>query len=175
MFLSIDIYEYLTNFVDYKTVLNMLSVNKKFSNDIYFERIIKRKYLLLVIHKKEIETWKIFYLRIINCFKELKEKYNVSYNLYPFQIRDEIEEITKEYSINFLSKRCGDSIIIIAMNENKFNLINYLIENIDNKYFSSVLSYLKFVISSYNGIGDVSFYIEYEVKMKIEYEKRLKK
>jgi thiamine pyrophosphokinase len=57
-----DIYEYLMNFLDNKTILNMLSVNKKFHNKYSFQRLIKRKYPLLIEFKKE--TWKELFLRI---------------------------------------------------------------------------------------------------------------
>jgi Ankyrin repeats (3 copies) len=57
-----DIYEYLMNFVNDKTVLNMLSVNKDFRDEKFFQRIMKRKYPLLVEFKKE--TWKELFLRM---------------------------------------------------------------------------------------------------------------
>jgi ankyrin repeat protein len=57
-----DIYEYLMNFVDNKTVFIMLSVNKKFHNEYSFQKVIRRKYPLLIGFKKE--TWKELFLRM---------------------------------------------------------------------------------------------------------------
>jgi Ankyrin repeats (3 copies) len=62
MNISKDIYEYLLNFVDDKTILNMLSVNKKFHDDIFFQRVIERKYPLLIEFKNG--TWKKLFLRM---------------------------------------------------------------------------------------------------------------
>jgi hypothetical protein len=48
------------NFADDKTILNMLSVNKKFNDSIFFEKIMKKRYPLLIKYKKKKETWKFF-------------------------------------------------------------------------------------------------------------------
>ena len=46
--LPTDVYEYLANFADDRTILNMLSVNKKFNDEKFFKRVIQRKYPLLL-------------------------------------------------------------------------------------------------------------------------------
>jgi Ankyrin repeats (3 copies) len=65
-----DIYEYLLNFVDDKTILNMLSVNKYFRDEKIFQRIMKRKYTLLIEFKKE--TWKELFLRMSYYISKLE-------------------------------------------------------------------------------------------------------
>ena len=70
-----DLYLYLINFADDKTILNMLSVNKKYNNDIFFKTIIERRYPYLINFKRD-ETWKSFYLRLIHYISKLEEKYN---------------------------------------------------------------------------------------------------
>ena len=70
-----DLYLYLTNFVDDKTILNMLSVNKKFNNPDFFQQVIRSKYPLVIEYKDEI-TWRKFYVNLIM----IKEKYNIEYN-----------------------------------------------------------------------------------------------
>jgi ankyrin repeat protein len=72
-----DIYEYLMNFLDDKTILNMLSVNKKFHNKYYFQRLIKRKYPLLIEFKKE--TWKKLFLRMTYYIAKLEEDFGIPY------------------------------------------------------------------------------------------------
>jgi Ankyrin repeats (3 copies)/Ankyrin repeats (many copies) len=62
MKISKDVYMYLLNFVDDKTFLNMLSVNKYFHDEKFFQRVIERKYPLLIEFKKE--TWKELFLRM---------------------------------------------------------------------------------------------------------------
>ena len=79
MNLTRDTYEYLTNFADDKTILDMLSVNKSFNEPILFERIFKRKYPLLIQFKKEDETWKNFYLKMVYYISKIKEEYDIPY------------------------------------------------------------------------------------------------
>jgi Ankyrin repeats (3 copies) len=70
MEISKDMYEYLMNFADNKTILNMLSVNKDFRNEMFFQRLIKRKYPLLIEFKKE--TWKELFLRMTYYIAKLE-------------------------------------------------------------------------------------------------------
>ena len=58
MNLTKDIYEYILNFVDHKDVLNMLSVNKKFRSEEFFERIMRNRYTFIIRFKEE-ENWKL--------------------------------------------------------------------------------------------------------------------
>jgi len=79
MILPTDIYEYLTNFVDDKTILNMLSVNKKFNSDIFFKRILLRKYPLLLKFQTEEESMKQLFVRMIYSLNKLKERFDIPY------------------------------------------------------------------------------------------------
>jgi Ankyrin repeats (3 copies) len=65
-----DVYEYLMNFVDNKTLLNMLSVNKKFHDEKFFQRVIKRKYPFLIDFKKK--TWTELFLRMSHYISKLE-------------------------------------------------------------------------------------------------------
>lgn len=53
-----DVYEYMTNFADDKTVLSMFSVNKKFREEEYFSRVMSKRYPLLIKFRKDGETMK---------------------------------------------------------------------------------------------------------------------
>lgn len=79
MNLTKDTYEYLLNFAEDKDIINMLSVNRKFSNEEFFERIMKRKYPDLIQYKKENETWKSFFIRMVHYISRVKEEYKVDY------------------------------------------------------------------------------------------------
>lgn len=79
MELAPDAYEYLTNFADDKTILNMLSTNRKFNDDIFFERVMRRKYPLLVRFKKEDETWKEYFLKMTYYIAKIEEEFGVPY------------------------------------------------------------------------------------------------
>jgi len=74
MYISKDIYEYLTYFVDCKTLLNLLSVNKEFSNLNYFLRIMNKKFPLLIKFKENNENLKKFYLKMMYSITKLEEK-----------------------------------------------------------------------------------------------------
>jgi Ankyrin repeats (3 copies) len=72
-----DIYEYLMNFLDDKTILDMLSVNKNFRDEIFFERVLRRKYPLLIEFKKE--TWKELFLRMTHYISRLEKEFGIPY------------------------------------------------------------------------------------------------
>tara|TARA_R110001599_G_scaffold9946_2_gene49198 strand:- start:128 stop:733 length:606 start_codon:yes stop_codon:yes gene_type:complete len=74
MYVSKDIYEYITNFTDDKTILNMLSVNKKFNTEEFFGRVLFRKYPLLIRFKLEDETSKSLFLRMSYYLAKLDEQ-----------------------------------------------------------------------------------------------------
>ena len=77
--LPTDVYLYLLNFADDRTALQMLSVNKKFSDDIFFERILDRKYPYLKQFKKEDETWRRFFVRMTYYIDKLDKEYGIPY------------------------------------------------------------------------------------------------
>ena len=79
MNLPADVYEYLANHADDKTILNMLSVNKKFNDNIFFERIMTRKYPLLIQFKNDGETLKQFYVRMVHYLSKLEEEFGIPY------------------------------------------------------------------------------------------------
>jgi hypothetical protein len=79
MNLDKDTYEYLLAFADDKTIVQALSVNRKFSDPVFFERIFKRKYTLLIQYKTRREDWKHFYLDMIKYISKLKEEYDFPY------------------------------------------------------------------------------------------------
>ena len=78
-YISKDMYEYLTNFADDRTILNMLSVNKKFNDEQFFNRVFLRKYPLLLEFQKENETLKTLFVRMTYYIAKLEEKYGIPY------------------------------------------------------------------------------------------------
>ena len=61
----------------------MLMMNKKFAqkleDDNFFHKLMDRKYPLLVKFKKEGETWKHLYLRMIKYIALINEKFGIPY------------------------------------------------------------------------------------------------
>ena len=74
-----DLYEHLTTYADDATILNMLRVNKKYSDQEFFEKVLKRRYPLLEKFQKPEETKKELYLRMMYFIGKLKEKYDIDY------------------------------------------------------------------------------------------------
>tara|TARA_R110002153_G_scaffold176053_1_gene329287 strand:- start:66 stop:734 length:669 start_codon:yes stop_codon:yes gene_type:complete len=77
-FLPKDVYEYLTNFADDKTILNMLMVNKKFQDDSFFHRVLLRKYPYLLEFKGSM-TYKQLYTQMVHYISLLEEEHNIPY------------------------------------------------------------------------------------------------
>ena len=80
------IYEYITNFTDERTTLNMLSVNKKFYDEKILLRVMNKKYPLLYKIKKSEKcsflSWREFYVDF-TFFK----KTNVKFYCFIFVLR----------------------------------------------------------------------------------------
>ena len=74
-----NIYEYIANFADDRTILSMLSVNKKFRDEKLFQRIIQRRYPLLIEFKQRNETWQHFFVQMTYYIHKLEEDYDIPY------------------------------------------------------------------------------------------------
>ena len=74
-----DIYEKIANFADDRTILTMLSVNKKFRDEKLFQRIIQRRYPLLIEFKQPEETWQHFFVKMTYYIHKLEEDYDIPY------------------------------------------------------------------------------------------------
>lgn len=152
-----DIYEYLAVFADNSTILNMLSVNKQFSNPIFFERIFKKKYPLLIYFKKDNQSWKLFYLDMIYYLSKIEEfdiPYVFSIHYSPKQLYRKIYEaglynasllnVTAGGDVDavrlVLIKRVTDLNIHIALQIAAFNgyldIVKLLIPFVKNRSFS---------------------------------------
>ena len=75
-----DVYEYISNFADDKTVINMILANPKiFDKENFYEKVMRKRYPLLIEFRKENETWKALYLRMIYVLAKLQEDYQIPY------------------------------------------------------------------------------------------------
>ena len=112
MNLTKDTYEYILNFADDRTILNMLSVNKKFRDEALFERIVKTRYPLLAkyIH---YNTWTNYYIEIIYYLSKLEEEFDFPYiktaefrpqNLYEYFKKDPDSKTIITLGLNFANK-----------------------------------------------------------------------
>ena len=77
--LTKDTYEHILNFADDREIIIMLSLNKKFNDEKLFERVMKTRYPLLIRYKKENETWKELYVRMVFYISKLKELFSIPY------------------------------------------------------------------------------------------------
>lgn len=122
-----DIYEYLTNFLDDKTILSMYSVNKKFRSDEYSERLMKRKYPLICDFKKFNKTWRSLFIRMARAISKLEKDYGIPY--IPTKKYNPEYLLTNEKSI-FFKARCeavkgGHLDILIKVLDKNENLNEY--------------------------------------------------
>ena len=74
-----DIYSYIMSLAEDRDVVNMLSVNRKFSDDLYFKKILEKRYPLIVRSKLKNESYKLFYLRTIKYLAKLWEEFAIPY------------------------------------------------------------------------------------------------
>lgn len=79
MNLTKDTYEYLLNFADDRDVINMLSVNRKFNDEVLFEKIMRKRYPELIGERKKNESWKNLFIRIVYYIALLDEEFHISY------------------------------------------------------------------------------------------------
>lgn len=74
-----DVYEHMTNFADDRSIMNMLSVNRKFHDPAFFQRVMQRKYPLLIEFKKPNENWREFFIRMVYAISKLEEETKIPY------------------------------------------------------------------------------------------------
>ena len=75
-----DLYEYILNLTDDKTTINMIRANPKvFDNERFYEKVMRKRYPLLIEFRKENETWKALYLRMVYILAKLQEDYKIPY------------------------------------------------------------------------------------------------
>ena len=135
-----DMYEYLTNFADDKTILNMLSVNKQFRDEKFFERVLERKYPMLMIFKKEGQSWRDFYIKMTYYISKLEEDYDIPY--IP-SIYFNPEGFFEEYYRTPDSRR--RAALFYATNAKRLDIVNKLLyEGVDeDKLYYSLVEAVK--------------------------------
>src|SRR5581483_8941166 len=75
-----DIYLYILDLVDDRTAINMLSVNKEFSQTQYFKRLLDKRYpLLTVFNYLSYDNFRIFFVSISSYISLLYKKFDVPY------------------------------------------------------------------------------------------------
>lgn len=119
-----DVYLYITDFADDKTILNMLSVNKKFKDEKFFELVINKRYPLLIKFKRVDETWKKFYVRMIYYIALLEEKYGIPY--IPTQGYN--PEDFYRHSKNKNKKYIYDEATLIAARGGHLNIVKLMLQ-----------------------------------------------
>ncbi len=161
MNLTKDMYEYLANFADDKDIVNMLSVNKKFNDPIFFERIFKRKYPLLVKFKNENETWKHFYLRMIKSIAKLNEQYHIPYIPH---VDFNPEEFYVRYSRGLGKIHAQRTAVFYAISINDQKIVEKILRHVDKRDFGSILYDSIYSARSRGKTGMLKFLENFEKK-----------
>ena len=74
-----DVYEYISNFADDKTLINMILANSKvFDNEKFYEKVIRKRYPLLMEYLYN-KTWKFLYLDMVRMLSKVEEEYQIPY------------------------------------------------------------------------------------------------
>lgn len=128
-----DVYLTLTEHADDRTIVNMLSVNKKFHDPKFFQLIFEKKYPLLVRFKKDIESWKNYYLRTIYYISRLKDDYKLDYVPAP-SLNPRFFYYKMKYPIDMDTKRALRSYISYVTETGDINLINKYKDKFPYKY-----------------------------------------
>jgi len=141
MNISKDLYEYLLDFVDYKTMINMFSVNKKINETRVFQRLFNIKYPLLIKFKKDNETWRYFYLYICKYISKLYEEFGIPY--IPTKDYNPIKFYNNINKKNFYKNKNNNYIYNKAMKEaskgDHIEIVNLMIEKGANDFNSAMV------------------------------------
>ena len=149
MELSKDTYLYLTNFADDRTILNMLSVNKKFNDDNFFKQVMKRKYPLLLRYKEKQQTWKQFFISTVYCIEKIEETHNIPYY--------SIEGYNPKEYCNYSSKKnILNGMMIKAPEGGQIEMVKLMIEQGANDFNLAMA-----IAAKYGHIDIVKLMIQY--------------
>ena len=75
-----NLYEYILNLADDKTTINMIRANPKvFDNERFYEKVMRKRYPLLIEFRPPGLSWKEFYLRMVYTLAKLEEDYKIPY------------------------------------------------------------------------------------------------
>ena len=131
-----DIYLMLTTYLDDKSVVNMLSVNKKFNDPQFFKQLFSQRYPQLIKFKTEEEDWKQFYLYMVKYIAKLWEDFHYNY------VTDAHYEITKSEDPRKIYMELADNMTKNQMPTNISDKIKRLDTDQYRRYILDV-SYIK--------------------------------
>ena len=164
MNLTKDVYEYLLNFADDREILNMLSVNKKFRDDKLFERVMKRRYPLIIRFKAEGKSWREFYIETIFYLGKLEEGLHLPY-IPTLDFNPEViykNSLNKEYKRHFV----GISKNIDFYRGKGYHTIGY--KTLDGRYEIDPNLHKEYSMSFYGIINDNKNIIDMDKPLDVE-------
>lgn len=162
-FLDKDTYEYLTNFADDRTILNMLAVNRKFNDDEFFRRVLQRKYSTLLAFKKSNETYKHLFLRMVKVLAILLEKYKIPY-IPTKGCNPEILLETGKIGKSKLGYTIYDEALFCAAVGNNVRLVKYLFPLVNSRPYSTAVEHAFNYYAVRNDSFDVMEFLNDKVK-----------
>ena len=109
-----DVYEYILNLADDKTTINMLRANPKvFDNEIFYEKVMRKRYPLLIEFRPPALSWKEFYLRMVYTLAKLEEDYKIPYIPTKGCNPEKLLVAKKKYDAALFCAASGDNIPLI--------------------------------------------------------------
>ena len=128
-----DVYLYLMNFADDRTILNMLSVNKKFNQDEFFIEVLKRRYPATIQFKPDNLSWKQYYLEVIACIDKISREFDYKYSVNAKKSPKEYYNLMKARSEMYTSNKWEFS-LRIASYMGDIDLVNYYLTKVGELY-----------------------------------------
>jgi hypothetical protein len=96
---SKDIFQYIGNIADDKTVLQLIFLNREKYGEDYIKKVLEIRYPYLLKFKKENESYRQFYSKNISYMKKLKEEYSFDYIKYCINSPQHVYNTIKAYNI----------------------------------------------------------------------------
>ena len=147
-----DIYSYIVNLADDRTVLKMLSVNKRVNDYTYFKKILEKRYPALLQLKEENETYKHLYLRMVKYLAKLWEEYEIPHISSKKFDPERLYEKLNDFKSQKIIYNPYTSLLIAAAEIGDFKLAQHLIDkggkiNVFTYENAGSLEMLKFLMS----------------------------
>ena len=139
MEVSKDIYEYLMNFADDRTILNMLSVNKEFRDEKFFKRVMERRYSAALKFKPGDQSWKQYYIETVYYVERI-------YELIGYKYSENAKRSPETYYKFIISKGLDDSFLDTIREKGEFLLYKILDEILIGVLKEGDLDFVKFLI-----------------------------
>jgi ankyrin repeat protein len=129
----------------------MLSVNKKFANEYFFERLLKRKYPLLIQYKKPDESFRQSFVRMVYYISLIEEKTGIPY-IPGSNPKEFYDEYSKPYSSMMGYKSLYIKLLFAAIEYNHLEIVQMIVAKGDFKIKRYEEGFMPIIFNDFNMI-----------------------